>query len=617
MIKYLAVLCLTLAQNQPFGHYVRPAPPAAEALPREIQDQVEEMPGRTKAETDDPTLPPEIKEDVENWPKARKAEPEEDDEEAEAKPRRRRPPPTETATPAEEAPPVPASTEGETDSATPAPRSRFIKKIDADPTVKKPVTKKKKKKGQLALGISPRGITKLSKVEQQRQFEKEAAADADEADRLSRQAEREAQERERRSKKSKKKKNGTAPVSTAALVPGVSVEASPNPNGPLIPGTKKSKRGRKKLGNVVLDPTAPVPTVEESGGKKRHSRRHDDFARTGEEAPIATNSGERTAGHVVRTGPAVASVLTGILQGLVDHPRMPTERDLGFTYLGYIGDKSRQKELLKNISDPKVDDAEKLPLLAALVDAYGDKSHTAELIRIVDNPKNIPFQKLWALEILGRAGDRSRTSVLQGFAHDRNGDQSDRLRALMVLADLGESSAKEEAKQLSADDSLFLATRLSALAVMARMQKGAGVGELVSHMKKPKLSVEERLSIALDLCRLGEPSARPFFERVVESESDSIFDQLRALHGLALLGLTEYVPVLEKVVQTKTRPRAAAERILVLMGDRSRLAPLLDQAKQGDLESLKTLTLAQLMDTQKLAAPALYHEARYRTLIGQ
>jgi hypothetical protein len=295
------------------------------------------------------------------------------------------------------------------------------------------------------------------------------------------------------------------------------------------------------------------------------------------------------------------------------------ERDIAIAYLGYIGDKTRLAKLVERIDDPKVDDAEKLPLLSSLVDAFADRSRLAVLHRIADDPRAPAFQKLWALEILAQAGDRTRIAAVHAIVDDKATEPTELLRALTVLAQLGDDSRREAARKLSKDDSVFLARRMQAAACLARMDRGGkreGLAELKRVMSRSHLSVEERLSIALDLCQMGEQSTREFLERVVESEADTIFDQLRALHGLALLGHGEHLGLLQEAFRTRKRPRNTSMRILVMMGDRSHVSDLLEDARAGDLEAVRTLVLAQVLDAQKTSAPDLLKRARYRSLIA-
>lgn len=408
------------------------------------------------------------------------------------------------------------------------------------------------------------------------------------------------------------------------------------PASPVVVPSPAPTKGKKKRGKKhdpvlaaspapgaspgVTPPETAKPGKREKGSKGR--KRDREFARTGEEAPIEANASARNAvAPATATAPYV-DTLRAMLASLVDGARNPMERDIALPYLGFVGDKTRLAKMYERVDDPKADDGEKLPVIAALVDGYDDRTRLPRLHKIADDPKAPSFQRLWALEILAQAGDRSRIAVTQALIDDKATDANDRMRALQVLATLGDDSRRDTAKKLANDGDLFLATRMQALACLARMEKGAkkgtleGVNELKKVMQRSHLSVEERLSIALDLVQVGETSTKDFLEHVVEAESDTIFDQLRALHGLALLGASEHLGLLQETFQTKKRPRNTARRILVLMGDRSRIPDLIEDARVGDLEAVRTLVLAAVLDQQKLPAAALLSQPRFKSLIA-
>ena len=407
-----------------------------------------------------------------------------------------------------------------------------------------------------------------------------------------------------------------------------SPSSSPSPSASPAAKAKKQKKQKKPKLEVTASPSpgaSPKPeqaskhdSAKSEGGKKKKG----DFTRTGEEASIAASAADRGAVAAVTQAAPYLDPLKAVLNGLIEAARNPMERDLSLGYLGYIGDRARLPAMLARIDDPKVDDSERLPVLAALVDGYDDRSKLPVLQRIADDPKCPIYQKLWALETLAQAGDKSRLPLAQKLVDDKDTDANDRMRALDVCARLSDDSRSGVLKKIGHDADLFQATRMAALGCLARMEHatgkdaGEGIAELRKAMQKSKLSVEERLSISADLCQINDASVRDFLERVVEREADSIFDQLRALHGLALLGSSEHLGLLQEAIRTKNRSRNTARRILVLMGDRSHVADLLDDARTGDLEAVRTLVLAAVMDQQKMSTPDLMKKARYKALIA-
>jgi hypothetical protein len=481
----------------------------------------------------------------------------------------------------------------------------------------------------------------------QKLIERESRADARETARLSAQAEREAAHTERRRARSRKKVDtppspapGQSPAPPAPPRPvtragdsiAVPVAAPGGSAGAGGDGSRAKSRRRRRPAAwasgagpgalAMIDKPAPQagpkgsPAAEPEGRGSKKRRRRDEYGRLGEEAPIQVSASDRARAKPAPAAAPVLAPLVQVLQGLADRPRIPPERDRALAYLGFLGVRSRLPMLTGLVDDRKVDDVQKLPLLEALVDSCRDSSRNAILHRIAADGKSPLLYRLWALEILARAGDRSQLPVLLSIVDARDTDPAERLRALSVMADLGDGSRAAEARKLARDTGSFLATCMQAQAVLARMTRGEGLEDLRRTMRAHRLSVEERLTIALNLCELGDASTEEFLLRVVEQESDTVFDQLRALHGLALLDRPVHLGLLADVAATRKRPRSTATRLLVMMGDRSRLPALLADARAGDTEAMRTLVLAQVMDRERRTAAQLFREPRYRQLVA-
>lgn len=603
--------------------------------------------------TDDPEnpyLPPEIREDVEHpAPRVMPGEADSDDGTDD-------PEPEATPAPPAEAPELPKREPAKKPKTPVKPWKRPATPQAAagagDPAETPPAPKPKK---------SPSAASLAAKAERERKkAEQEAAREAAELARLNREAERKAaaeekkkaraaelakKAEERKAREAQRKADRAAKaaakaaanqkpapnaVALAPAPPAVGTGSDASTSAPLPDASARPpKKGRGKKDKTPpspapgASPAAPAPAKPEKPGKPMKARKRDtQYGRTGEEAPILVTAAARNAVAPAAAPAGYVEQLKTMLAALVDGARNPMEKAIAMPYLGFVGDKSRLPKMYEVVDDPKADDGEKLPVLAALVDGFDDRSRLPKLYKIADDPRTPPFNRVWALEILAQAGDRSRIAVAQRMIDDKAIEANERMRALQVLAELGDDSRRDVAKRLGNDQDLFLATRMQALACLARMEKNAkkgaidGVSELKRVMQRSHLSVEERLSIALDLVQVGETSTRDFLERVVESESDTIFDQLRALHGLALLGVSEHLGLLQETFQSKKRPRNTARRILVLMGDRSRVPDLLEDAKAGDLEAVRTLVLAAVLDQQKTTTSALLNQPRYRTLIA-
>ena len=595
-------------------------------------------------------LPPEIREDVEH------PQPAESEEPGAA--------PDGAAEPAPEAPPVapPAVPPAAAPAAEPAPEAPPVRKSRSAKAKARAAAKARER-----ARVERAGRDDKSMEEKRRRIEAEAKADKLEAERVQRQLEREARSRTR-SGRSKKKKGDPVFPSAAPVTAGGGAP-SPSPSGPAVPleigstgprpeaagggsmglgmgdavarlrsfltgqpapsptpspvpGRKKSKKKRGAqeaavgLPGSVPGSSASASAASSDQGEGRPRKRREEYGRTGEEAVIRISASDRDVVRPVTQPVPMIEPLKQVLFALADKPRIPLEQDLAISYLGYLGDTSRLAAVAKRMEDPKLTDEQKLPLLAVLADSSGDTSCKPALYRIVDAPASPPFLRLWALEILSRLGDTSRIGAIQKLVDDPKTGQSEQLRGLAILADLGDSTRAGLARKLSTDGSLFLATRLQALFILSRMDPKAGTVEMKKHMNAQKLSVEERLSIALDLAQQGDSAACDLFLRVVENEADTVFDQLRALHGLALLGRCVHLGLLTQVVQTRKKPRAVALRIGIMMGDRSRVPELLTEAKTGDLEALRTLVLAHLLDTQKAAPGDLHKQPRFRSLVA-
>lgn len=592
---------------------------------------------------ENPYLPPEIREDVDRpAPRVMPGEDDSDDGTDD-------PDPSPDATPAPEPEETPAE---------PAPRPK-----------KKPPVKPWKRPAAPAAQTeepqakpSPSAAKLAAQAERERKkAEREAKREAEELARLNRKAEQEAaaeakkqaraaelakKAEERKAKEAARKAEKAAKLAalkaqksagtTVALAPAPAgapgATSDANPTGPLpapSPSAKPPKKGRGKKDKTPPSPApgaspgAPPPAKPEKPEKPgKTKRRETQYTRTGEEAPILVTSAARGTVAPAAAPAGYIDQLKTMLAALVDGARNPMEKAIALPYLGFVGDRTRLAKLYEVIDNPKGDDGDKLPVISALVDGFDDKTRLPALYKIADDPKTPPFNRVWALEVLAQAGDRTRIAVAQRMVDDKTTELAERMRALQALAELGDDSRRDVAKKLGADGDLFLATRMQALACLARMEKNAkkgaldGVSELKRVMQRSHLSVEERLSIALDLVQVGETSTRDFLERVVEAESDTIFDQLRALHGLALLGVSEHLGLLQETFNTRKRPRNTARRILVLMGDRSRVPDLLEDARAGDLEAVRTLVLAAVLDQQKTTAAQLLHQPRYRTLIA-
>ena len=534
--------------------------------------------------------------------------------------------------------PAPSAAASPAADASPAAEAPPVKKTPKPRPSKKPWKRPAPPADAADAPTAPHKKSAAQVERERKKAEREAKKEAAELERLNREAdakdaattghqatpeERNARAEERKAARKAAKAARAAkpaPTTVAALAPGSDSSAVgplPAPSPAPTPGKKKGRNKRGDKSGASPAPGAPPEKAE----KLRGHHRDTEFKRTGEEASIIVTVATRNTTPPAPAPPGYVDALKAMLAALVDGARNPMEAAIAFPYLGFVGDRSHVARMYERIDDPKLDDGEKLPLIAGLVEGYDDRSRLPRLQKIADDPKAAHFQRLWALEILAQAGDRSRIGVCQALIDDRATDPNDRMRALQVLAQLGDDSRRDVAKRLGNDPDLFLATRMQALACLARMEKNAakgaeGVNELKRAMSRSKLSIEERLSIALDLVQVGETDTREFFEHVVESESDTIFDQLRALHGLALLGVSEHLGLLQDTFRTKKRPRNSARRILVLMGDRSHVPDLLDDARTGDLEAVRTLVLAALLDQQKVSVPQLLTQPRFRNLIA-
>ena len=387
--------------------------------------------------------------------------------------------------------------------------------------------------------------------------------------------------------------------------------------GPTKPESLKGVKSAPEVPPVKAHEAPPVKGRD--GESSRHSpggseRSRSSFALTGEEAPVdPIDSSLRVALDPARSK-GDYSVPLETLKTMVEEPAHPLERDLALTMMGFLGDTSHLEELRGEIRSSSGKPLEALPILALVANAYGTVESKDVLFGIVDRDETPVFQRLWALEILALIDDSSRIAILKKIASSSAADTSDRLRCLQTLADLGDDSMYEQARKLSGDNDLFRETRTRYLVVMNRMKKGSTEESMLGALKS-RMSLDEKLALAISMSEMGITKVRGFLLDVVDFRADSVFTQLRALHALALLGDTTRHKVLHRVIDTKTQAQNSAHRILVLMGDRSRVSELSAAAESHDLDAIRTLVLARVMDDNGLDAAGLMSRPRFRSLI--